>query len=150
MPNLTLCRWPSDAPLEPAQHLIAEVFTAVVAPTFSAEGARVFADYTTLPVLQARRLHGAVWYVAQEGEVLQGALEMRARNHLSLLFVAVAAQHRGIAQGLFDLARADHAGEITVNASPNAVGFYRRMGFAATAQEQQRCGIRFIPMRLTP
>jgi predicted GNAT family N-acyltransferase len=34
-----------------------------------------------------------------------------------------------------------------VNAAPNAVSFYQKMGFVPTSEEQETDGIRFIPMR---
>jgi hypothetical protein len=37
---------------------------------------------------------------------------------------------------------------MTVHASPNAVAAYERFGFRATAPQQERDGITFVPMTL--
>lgn len=37
--------------------------------------------------------------------------------------------------------------KLTVNASPNSVSAYKRMGFKIDGPEQLKIGIRFVPMR---
>ena len=38
---------------------------------------------------------------------------------------------------------------VTVNSSPYAVGFYKKLGFVPLGPEKQADGIRFTPMRLS-
>ena len=69
--------------------------------------------------------------------------------HLALLFVQGAYHGRGIGTRLFQRMAEDFSGRsLTVNAAPSAVGFYERLGFRATAEEQTVHGISFVPMRL--
>ena len=79
-------------------------------------------------------------------------LEMRAGPHLALLFVDPALQRHGLGRRM--LARAlklwPQAGvsQVTVNASPNAVEAYARLGFAPDGEVQTHNGITFQPMHL--
>jgi len=41
----------------------------------------------------------------------------------------------------------DHCSEVSVNSSLYAVEAYKRLGFVATNAEQQKNGIRFVPMK---
>jgi ribosomal protein S18 acetylase RimI-like enzyme len=59
---------------------------------------------------------------------------------------------RGIASALFQAAlrhyeQGGDCAAMTVNASPYALGFYRRLGFQPTDAEHTVDGLRFIPMR---
>lgn len=73
---------------------------------------------------------------------------MRAPHHIADLFVDAAYHRRGIGRRLFAAMRRDHFRQIfTVNSSPYAVGFYRRLGFVPTGTEQLTDGLRYTPMR---
>lgn len=89
-------------------------------------------------------------WVAVAGPEIVGVLHVHARNHISLLFTKPELQGRGIATRL--LRTATEAGDFlapaTVNSSPNAVGYYARIGFAPTGPELLKNGVRHQPMRL--
>jgi GNAT superfamily N-acetyltransferase len=76
-------------------------------------------------------------------------LHVRDSSHVSMLFVERRRQGAGIARALFEtaLTRFVLVGPLTVNSSPNAAGFYARVGFRATGPEEIKNGIRFVPMR---
>ena len=82
-----------------------------------------------------------------------GVIALRDGQHISLLFVRGQFHHLGIATKLVDVlvdAVASMEPEIravTVNASPYAVEFYKKVGFKALKEEQKADGIRFTPMR---
>ena len=83
---------------------------------------------------------------------LQGFISIRDRAHLAHLFVARAAQGRGLARHLWTRALADvHAqggdGALTVNSSLRAVPVYRAFGFVETGPVARANGISFQPMR---
>lgn len=86
-----------------------------------------------------------------DGALLTGVIAAKSLNHISLLFVRKQYHRKGIARKLFEQAKAvcaaNGAKSITVNSSPYAVEAYRRLGFAATGEEQTINGIRFTPMR---
>ena len=53
----------------------------------------------------------------------------------------------GIGRDLFNLARKDHRGIVTVNAMPYGVPVYTHLGFVPTDTQKNENGIIFTPMR---
>ena len=95
---------------------------------------------------------GAVYHVAEVGNVLAGFIAVRERSHVYSLYVDKRFHRRGIARRLWDAARKaalgpDHPGVFTVNASNYAVPFYTSLGFVPTAAMQVSI-VRYNPMRL--
>lgn len=95
---------------------------------------------------------GEVW-VAEEGEALVGLLELIPREpdaELRLIFVAPERTGHGIGARLWDhaevRARALGARAIALDADPNAVGFYRRMGMQIVGESPSGS----IPGRMLP
>jgi GNAT superfamily N-acetyltransferase len=145
----------APADIRNAAHLVAEVFTRDVAPSYKAEGVSEFLRYAAPEALVARSLQGHVALVADDQRhELVGVAEVRDFSHISLLFVQGVKQRQGIGRALVSravqLCRDRNPGgtTITVNASPNSVGAYERYGFVSTGLEQERNGIRFVPMAL--
>lgn len=88
---------------------------------------------------------------AEDGS-MAGAAALRSDNHLFHLFVSPAWQRQGVAtqlwQAVWDDARAQGREQraFSVNATPYAVPFYERMGFAVSGPRVETRGIAFIPM----
>ena len=139
-----------------AMELVKEVFTKFVAPDFVPLGIKQFMKYIEPRVLKRRLLTGdyTVFLAQDEGRVA-GVLELRDYEHISLLFVAENYQGKGLARSLFNHIRiriaVGHPGQrvISVNASPNAIQTYEKLGFNQTGAEQEVSGIRFIPMEFS-
>jgi len=138
-----------DDEADEACALAVAVFDECVAPLYGDEGRRGFLIFAQPAALLRRRGEGYVTWVAASGPQIVGMLHVRDSCHVSMLFVECGRQGAGIARALFEtaLARFVLVGPLTVNSSPNAVGFYERVGFCATAPEQIKNGIRFVPMR---
>lgn len=94
------------------------------------------------------------YVVAEREGVLLGFIALRDGSHVFHLFVARQYQRTGVADCLWQEARA-HAlrsnvgGEFTVNASLRAVPVYRAFGFVAAGEMASAHGISFLPMRLS-
>ena len=81
-----------------------------------------------------------------------GMIASKQTNHVSMLFVDKEYHRQGIARTLYQklvehCSKIDGCSEITVNSSMYAVEAYKRMGFVATDAEQQKNGIRYVPMK---
>lgn len=87
--------------------------------------------------------------VAEVGTTLAGLLELRDESHVAMLFVESACQRRGIGRALLRAAFGPEADwpSLTVNSAPGAEGAYERLGFVATGPEEERNGMRYLPMR---
>ena len=142
---------PTDAAA--ASFMVMAAFHAAVAPHYPQGGVDAFTAYAdALPLARRPRAGHRTWVVHEDGEIL-GLVELRLPAHVAMLFVAPAAQRRGLGRRLLDHAAAFVASqeprpdEITVHASPNAVAFYERSGFIASGPEREKDGVRFTPMR---
>lgn len=126
------------------------VFDLHVAPEQDEKGCRMFHRFAQPAALLRRHQTRYATWVAVEGPRVVGVLHVHARNHLSLLFTAPEYQGRGIARQLLDTAAAAGGlvAPVTVNASPNAVSFYAKVGFAPDGPELLKNGVRHQPMRL--
>lgn len=134
---------PAEA--EAARALAWEVFLEFEAPDYAQEGIDEFRRFLNDPEqLKALRFFGALHH-----GVVVGVLAARGA-HISLFFVKTEYHRQGVGRALFlHLTHLDEGGKITVNSSPYARGFYRRLGFSETAGEQTANGIRYLPMQYT-
>ena len=133
-------------------HLVWEVFAEELAPIYTPQGVAEFQKFIKLehlmPFVQSGDL---IMFGATEGEKLWGVGAVRKDGHICLLFVRKERQRQGVAKMLTDAIYQYCTTQLflmrlTVNAAPNALEAYRHMGFRATAPEQEKYGIRFVPM----
>ena len=111
--------------------LIWEVFQRFEAPEYAPEGIAEFRSFLS----DKDALGRMVFYGAFREELLMGVLAVRNLHHISLFFVKEEYHRQGVGKALFETMRRDHAGQcITVNASPDAVEIYRRLGFLGLSQ----------------
>jgi GNAT superfamily N-acetyltransferase len=151
----TEIRVAGSADIEHVARLVADVFGRDVAPGYKTEGVEEFNRYATSLGMAARMHEGHVILVAEDGpRKVVGMVEVRDFSHISMLFVTGSMQRRGIGRELVTRAvemcreRNPGASTITVNASPNSVNAYEHFGFRSSGGEQERNGIRFVPMAL--
>ncbi len=129
--------------------LVAAVFDEFVAFAYSAAGSAEFSRFIEVDNMLRRRTDGLLLVAELDGELI-GAIEARDRGHITLMFVHGKYQERGVGRlllrGLID--RLDtEIQSVTVNAAPNSVPAYRRFGFVAAGDEQEKDGIRYVPMK---
>lgn len=134
--------------------LIYRVFMQCLAPIYSWEGVQTFCKgFTNNKHFRNKFRTGQEWmYGAFEEEELIGVVSISKQFHISCVFVDPMYQHRGIGKMLFAAVLGDAqkglVEKINLNASPQGVGFYEKLGFYATKQEQNVQGIIFTPMEL--
>lgn len=134
-----------------AEALVLAVFDAKVAPGFSPQGRDAFYEFIRQSAFSRRPGDGFALAALHDDRVV-GVIEVVDGSHVALLFVSTECQGMGIGQALMHKAegrcRENNRGlaALTVNSSPNAVEAYRRMGFTPLGEEQERDGIRFVPM----
>lgn len=147
LPTITYRR-ATAADLPAVSAFIWQINMAVIAPTEPAEAQATFWKYMDPAAMAARAANHAVW-VAEAGDQLVGALEVRNGTHVALLFVDRAYKGQGIGQALLEAAFGEpaHWPALTVNSNPPANQAYERMGFRKVGPEQQDHGLRFQPMR---
>jgi GNAT superfamily N-acetyltransferase len=130
--------------------LVRGVFEEHVAPTFEPEGVAEMLRHVS-PGAIAGRAETHDTFVAWQGARPVGVIEVRDRDHVSMLFVRTSHMGLGIATAL--LARAVEAAQaagrpaMTVHSSLNARSFYERAGFVAAAAPQRVDGFAFVPMK---
>ena len=134
--------------------LVLSGFDEYIAPEYTPQGVAEFRKYVQPAALLERVLQDHFIVVATRDDTLLGMIEMRQKNHVSLLFVAEPFQRQGVSRGLFDHAMA-HAQRqegaverVTVNSSRYGVPAYEALGFLQTGPERAVNGIVFTPMAM--
>lgn len=137
---------------EIAMQLVWDTFLIYEAPEYTKEGIKQFQDFIRDPRLKEMFKNGEykVYGAFMQNTVI-GVLGTRGQ-HISLLFVEPEYHHQGIATSLlkmyFDSMRALGCDKMSVNASPFAVPFYKKLGFVKVTSEVSKDGIRFTPMKI--
>lgn len=135
-----------------AMALAWRTFMRFEANDYTEEGIESFQNFITDTVLHRMFVMGAYQlFVAYENGRVVGMISLRNETHISLLFVEASCHNRGIGRALIeyvcDYVRNEEGyWKITVNAAPYAVGFYHKLGFRDTMEEQASEGIRYTPM----
>lgn len=138
-----------------AMQLAWDMFLIFEAPEYSPEGIKNFQDFIKDPTLKRMFVKGQYQTLgAFIGRTIIGILGVRNKSHISLLFVEQEYHHQGVASALlkklFQYARTEmDIHEMTVNASPYAVGFYHKLGFMDLGKEITTDGIRYTPMLIS-
>jgi len=148
------CRFMKSNEADLVSQLITRVFNQSMAPKYRAIGSTVFYRYIKPAALVSRSLTNHSILVALKKTSLVGMIELRDYHHVALFFVDVKAQGQGIGTTLWQTAfslcqeNSSNLRQITVNASPYAMPFYKRCGFQSIGPRQMHQGIQFTPMAL--
>jgi GNAT superfamily N-acetyltransferase len=127
-------------------------------PDASREAAHAFLATFEPPAIAALLADASCrYYAATQGDALVGVCALKDGRKVHHLFVASEAHGRGVARALWARAGADarsgeaaaEDGAFSVNSSVYAVPVYERLGFRPTGPQQERNGVRFVPMELT-
>ncbi|EGB16453.1 GCN5-related N-acetyltransferase [Pseudodesulfovibrio mercurii] len=138
---------------EQARDLVREVFAAFVAPGFSSTGRIAFEAFLCRSSFSRRSGRGFALAARRAGGIV-GVIDVADGGHVALFFVSGEHRGRGVGRTLMRLAGErclrdlPTPGRMTVNASPGSVGAYAAMGFVPAGGEEERDGIRFVPMVL--
>lgn len=136
--------------------LLRELALEYIVHESSPEGASTFLAENDEMGVRGFLARGHVYHVACDADgALAGFIAVRDNSHLFHLFVGKRWQRRGLAQRLWDTARAAALtrggdGAFTVNASNYAVPVYEAFGFVRVGPTQCVKGLYFNPMRLEP
>lgn len=143
---------------EEAMSLAWTTFMKFEACDYSEQGAKSFLNFISDEKLYQMFLIGeyhlfVVIDDSRDENKIIGMISLRARSHISLLFVNERYHHRGIGRNLVNYAsmfvrEENRSKMITVNSAPYAEGFYKKLGFKAIDIEQENDGIISTPMTL--
>ena len=129
------------------------VFEEFEAYQHSAESVREFQSYFEYSNIKQLLDNSEMkmWGCFHSDEII-GMIATKQSCHISLLFVDKKYHRQGIARALYrkvieGCSKIEDSSEISVNSSLYAVEAYKRLGFVATDTEQQKNGIRFVPMK---
>lgn len=143
----------STAEIDEVVDMIQTVFDHFIAPGFKNEGRKHFRRYIRPVDIFERLAAGSVILTARVNQRLAGVIEIRGGNHIALLFTAIHFQRQGVARRLLAAATnrclqpdKEPPDILTVNAAPNAVPVYEKLGFSCTSSPQEKYGITFVPM----
>lgn len=153
MDDEILIRKAEMADWEETMAMIWKTFMKFEAADYGAEGTNNFRNFISDPMLRRMFLLGSYhMFVATHLNKIVGMVSLRDKNHISLLFVDEAYHKKGIGRRLIDTIGAfskEEYGkeEITVNAAPYGLGFYRKVGFCSVSPLLTNGGIKYTSMK---
>ena len=139
--------------IEEAFALVKRIFLEVDAPDYSEEGiAEVMNDmiesneFKSLFKTGKQKMLGAV----ADGKII-GVTAIGINNHISLFFVDSSYHRKGIGKALFkelvSRLNVQNVKEITLNSTPFAVQFYKKIGFDIAGSCVKKHGVLYTPMK---
>lgn len=152
--DAVIVRWARAEDWSDTMKMIWKTFLIFEGKEYTREGIQNFFDFITDDRLYQLFLKGKyqIMIAENQGEIV-GAASLRSGNLLSLLFVKEEYHRQGIGSSLIH-SLCDYlqyeVGEhsMTVQSSPYAVGFYKKLGFVTTGDEEDYSGIRVTPMKM--
>ena len=140
--------------LRNALELIWNTFIEFEAPEYSNEGIQEFKNYIEFKDIKEKVIKSELlmWGCFDNNKIIGVIATSKKPCHINMLFVDREYHKQGIASRLFNKALEHYKAnteysEMTVNSSPYAQDFYRKIGFKDTDKEKTINGIRFIPMK---
>lgn len=135
-----------------AYELAWNTFTVSLSEHYTDEGRESFRSFLYSGDIEDMYMTGNfVMYGCFSDNELIGVGGLMKQCHISLLFVDPGYQRRGIgrllAEKMISAADAFGCDSVTLNAAPDAVGFYKAIGFEETDMERISDGILYIPMK---
>ena len=134
-------------------NMVWRTFLKFDAKDYSTQGIDSFRDFLSDPLLRRMFLLGTYnMYVATCQNKIVGMVSLRDENHISLLFVDEAYHKRGIGRDLIgvigDFVKEEYGKkEITVNAAPYGLEFYKKIGFTSVTPLMENDGITYTTMK---
>ena len=120
--------------------VVAASFDRFDAGYFSERGQNSFREYATYDRFRARQGNNYESFVYLSGDEIIAMMEIKNRDHISMLFVhpdhILNGCGRELVEYAVDYCRATRPflKSVTVNSSPYAVGFYSKCGFVQNGQ----------------
>ena len=152
---MQICRL-NTSQLRTALELVWEVFDEYEAPDYEEMGIKTFQHFIEYHAMLDKMESGEMkFWGCYQNSYMVGVIAIRPIQHISLLFVRGQFHHLGVASRLVRMAISDIREDkpeipyVTVNSSPYAVEFYKKIGFEPLGTEETRDGIRFTSMRRT-
>ena len=131
-------------------NLIKTVFDEFIGIEYSDKGNELFDDFIDPENIIERNRCGNIILIYKKNNKIIGMIEARDNYHICLFFVHKDHQGQGIGKQLFDELKNLLKGKtdfIDVNASPNSVIIYSKLGFNIGDYQKVENGIIFTPMK---
>lgn len=152
---MQICRI-GPAKLREALDLVWEVFEKYEAPVYEEMGIKTFRHFIEYGNMVEKVNQGEMtFWGCYLNNYLVGVIALRTGQHISLLFVREKFHRLGVARRLVRVAVSHLVNQepeiraVTVNSSPFAVEFYKKIGFVPLGPERTEDGIRFTSMRMS-
>ena len=137
---------------ESVHDMVISSFNRYVASYFSERGNQSFYDYADIKSFTNRLKNNYEAFVIEEDGAIVGMTEIKSREHISMLFVdpesTLSGHGRALVEFAIDYCRSTRPfiQYVTVNASPYAVNFYKKMGFLSDGPPSTHMELTSYPM----
>jgi GNAT superfamily N-acetyltransferase len=130
--------------------LVRSVFDEFIGFKYSKKGNEVFHDFIDPQNILERYQSGNIILIYLINNKIAGVIEVRDNYHICLFFVHKDLQGKGIGRKLFDEIKYTLRGKtdfVDVNASPNSVTVYSKLGFKIIDYQKDENGMIYTPMK---
>ncbi|MCL6416615.1 GNAT family N-acetyltransferase [Aestuariirhabdus sp. Z084] len=135
--------------LPEVSELCLDAFMGSVATTVSDEGIHTFRDIASIDSFEKRMNEDNEILIFQQGQTIQGVIELKEGRHIAMLFVKPDAQRQGVGRALMEAIRPmTRTQELTVSASLSSVSAYACFGFQCAGGVAESAGLKYQPMIL--
>jgi len=138
--------------LKETVELVKRTFNEFEAPCYNDMGVDSFYKFANYENLKNEiENHNINMLVATDYKKIIGMIAIKNNSHIAMLFVDKNYHNQGIGKNLIREAKSEYNlnnEDLTVNASPYAIEFYKKIGFEKIEDEKEVDGIKFIPMKL--
>ena len=135
--------------IQDVSSIVVAAFLDAVADGLSQEGVATFMEISK-PEAFAQRMHedNLMLVYQADGEIM-GMIELKEGRHVAMLFVSPNHQRQGIGRELVRAAlKHSRVHSVTVSASLSSVPAYQSYGFDVVGAEEEKQGLRYIPMKI--
>jgi len=134
-------------------NMVDNIFNEFVGKYYSVEGNNTFKDYIKPQnILKRVTDKSSQFFTVKINNEIVGIMEIKNKDHISLLFIKKEFHGKGIGKYLFEHYLNKTKREnieikiITVNSSIYAEKIYSKLGFIKTNEIQEKDGIKYVPM----
>jgi predicted N-acetyltransferase YhbS len=122
-------------------------FKASIAESLNDEGRETFSKIADSNAFLERMKQDNIILVAVNEHQVLGVIELKARQHIAMLFVDPHFQNKGIGRALFNaILPFVNTATLTVSASLASIDVYKKYGFKCAGEVSESAGLVYQPM----
>ena len=135
--------------IQEVSRIVTAAFLDSIAEGLSEKGIATFKELSSPEAFARRMNEDNCMFVYEEQGQIMGMIELKEGRHVAMMFVSPIYQNQGVGRELIQVALShSRVQSVTVSAALPSVAAYQRYGFEVVGVEQEKQGLRYIPMEI--